>query len=632
MPGKARQRVRVLAVLLWAAAGFCEPAAGEDAWNPFQRREQIDRERRQPARADPERPPPLAPMDGAGGPSWREGPRPAWGQRPAEPVAGPALSESGAGPVIREALPPPGPAVVAVERAELQPVMTADGSGLPAEMWHGVDLRAVEELLSRLEMPPRSRALRGLWRRLWTAQASPPAGAAGPAHFEAMRLEVLFRSGLLKEAEARARATPENEGPLLAAVRARLAIALGDRETGCEQARRLAGVAADPSPMKGEMLLLSAYCAAADGNVDGARLALEIAGAEGASAAFAASALDAISAGQAFRPGVVRRLTLIDYRFLELARGEAGADLLAAAEPPLLVALSHDGKAAPHLRIAAAEAATRSNVLDPAMLAEVYRATAPAGGDVGDPMGTGGDPAARRANLFRAFEAERTPMRKARLMRALLDDARRAGLGSAVAVALARGLESLVPAAEVGWIAETAIEVGLAAGRPDVARRWLDFAQGDRGEGLQHWRLLADLADAGWRGPRGESFPAVEHLALRGRFASESLHRLVTVLDALDYQIPIPLWQEASRTPQPKEGHLPETGVLSHLQEASRRRELARTVLLAAQALGPATADRAHIIALGDAVRALRRAGLEADARALAVEAVIGGWPRMVTE
>ena len=141
--------------------------------------------------------------------------------------------------------------------------------------------------------------------------------------------------------------------------------------------------------------------------------------------------------------------------------------------------------------------------------------------------------------------------------------------------------------------------------------------------------LLADIADAKWPGRRGEGFPAVEQLAVRGQLTPDLLHRLATVLDALDYQIPIPLWEAASRTPQPAGGHLPETGVLSQLQDAAKRREFARTVVLAMRAVGPSTAETAHIIALGDAIRALRRAGLEGDARALALEAVIGAWPRM---
>jgi hypothetical protein len=93
--------------------------------------------------------------------------------------------------------------------------------------------------------------------------------------------------------------------------------------------------------------------------------------------------------------------------------------------------------------------------------------------------------------------------------------------------------------------------------------------------------------------------------------------------------VPLPLWEAANKTPQPTSGYLPETGVLSELQDASKKQEFGRTVLLVMNALGPNGADDANLIALGDSIRALKRAGLEADARRLGLEALLGSWPRL---
>ncbi len=129
---------------------------------------------------------------------------------------------------------------------------------------------------------------------------------------------------------------------------------------------------------------------------------------------------------------------------------------------------------------------------------------------------------------------------------------------------------------------------------------------------------------------RSRYLGAVEQMAIQGRLDAYLLHRLATVLDALQVQVPIPLWEIASRAPQPATGHLPATGVLSKLSDAAKKKEFGRTVLLSMQALGPNGAQGAHIISLGDSIRALRRAGLEADARRLALEAVFDAWPRTV--
>ena len=69
-------------------------------------------------------------------------------------------------------------------------------------------------------------------------------------------------------------------------------------------------------------------------------------------------------------------------------------------------------------------------------------------------------------------------------------------------------------------------------------------------------------------------------------------------------------------------------GVLTALPDAAKKKEFGRAVLLAMKAIGPNGAESAHMIALGDAIRALKRAGLEADARRLGLEALLGSWPR----
>ena len=115
---------------------------------------------------------------------------------------------------------------------------------------------------------------------------------------------------------------------------------------------------------------------------------------------------------------------------------------------------------------------------------------------------------------------------------------------------------------------------------------------------------------------------------VRGRLDAQTLDRLATLLDALDVDVPIALWDAAGRTPQPAGGYLPETGVLAELAEAAKHGEVGHTILLAMRALGPYGPAGAHVLALGDAVRALNRVHLYGDARRLALEALLPAWPR----
>ena len=147
---------------------------------------------------------------------------------------------------------------------------------------------------------------------------------------------------------------------------------------------------------------------------------------------------------------------------------------------------------------------------------------------------------------------------------------------------LVRPLAGVLSVAGTGMLAEPAVEIALAVGRVTRrARRWAETSAS-----LQHWLALIDVADPQRRGgPAGLAH--VEELAARGRLGGETLHRLATVLDALDIDVPAGIWDAASRTPQPAAGYLPETGVLAELAQSAKRKDTGRTILLAMRALGP---------------------------------------------
>ena len=163
-------------------------------------------------------------------------------------------------------------------------------------------------------------------------------------------------------------------------------------------------------------------------------------------------------------------------------------------------------------------------------------------------------------------------MQRARFLRAILDDARRSGPPLQTARVLAPVLANLQPAPDLAWFAETGVEIALIAGRFEPARRWAEAA------GLWHWPALIDLADPERRGGRLATLGPIEELVARGRLSVEALHRLATALDALDIEVPLPIWDAASRTPQPAGGYLPETGILAGLAEAAKRNDAGRTI------------------------------------------------------
>jgi hypothetical protein len=519
-----------------------------------------------------------------------------------------------------ERMPPAGVRNGPVESSDLAPVMAPDTSGLPLDLWRGLEMADIERQLAGLELPPRSPALHHLWRRMLLSSASPPAGAPSADHFMALRLEALYRSGLLGDmAEVSRSAAP---GPLARVLLARKDIGLGAREAGCATIKSLAGPSADlRGRLRGEAQVLTGYCAAVAGDGAAAGLAASLAREEGMADDVALRVLDSMSMGAKPHLGLPARVSLLDFRFLELLGPVSQMQVLEKAEPALLVALAGAPTSDLRMRTAAAEAALRLNALPPEAVSEVYRLQPQPSGRT--TPNEAGDAIVRRARLFRAAEVTQAPELQARLLRALLDDARRTGILMQTARMLAPPLGQLWPTSETGPLAEPVVEIAAAAGEYALARRWAETASN-----LQHWLALVDLADPQPRRERASALAYLDDLARRGRLGNDALHRLATVLDALDADVPIGIWEAAGRTPQPASGYLPETGVLADLAQSAQRKDTGRTILVAMRALGPNGAEGANILALGDVVRALKRTGLEPDARRLAFEALFAVWPR----
>ena len=536
---------------------------------------------------------------------------------PAEPMARGKPSE----PIAPQA-PWTSPRAGSVEKGELAPILAPDASGLPLELWRGLDLKKIEALLAGLDLPPRSPALHRLWRRVLLSSATPPAGAPNEEHFVALRLEALYRSGLLSDMEAVLDGS-NAPGPILQALRARRDIGIGRRDVGCRTIAALATPGSGlPGRLKGETQLLAGYCAAAANDAHAAGLAADLAREEGLDAELPLAVLTAFATGSKPNLALPKRVLLLDYRFLELLGPINALQVFDKAEPALLAMLAGDTGADARLQIAAAEAALRLNALQPEAAAEVYRRQPMSGAGSVDPAAQQVDPLLRRALFFQAADLARAPAQRARFLRAILDDARRSGSFLQTAGFVAPLLANVQPAPDLGWFADTAVETALAAGDFGGARQWAEAA------GLWHWLALVDVADPERRGGRLPSLGALEDMAARGRLDVETLHKLATVLDALDIDVPIAIWDAASRTPQPAGGHLPETGILAELAAASKANDAGRTILLVLRAVGAHGPDRVNLLVLGDAIRALQRIGLAVDARRLGLEALLPAWPR----
>ena len=91
------------------------------------------------------------------------------------------------------------------------------------------------------------------------------------------------------------------------------------------------------------------------------------------------------------------------------------------------------------------------------------------------------------------------------------------------------------------------------------------------GDRVRSWQLLLVTTDPLSERARSALDAGVD-IALKAGLPGPLLQRLVTALDALGEEVPIPLWDLAAKTPQPDDGYLPPTGSAQHVEGGGGRR------------------------------------------------------------
>ena len=432
----------------------------------------------------------------------------------------------------------------------------------------------------------------------------------------AVRLNALAKAGRIDQEIALLGGAMQAGEPGAAALYATALLEAGRDDEACAVAIEPPpqDVAANAKPTRAAFLI-PAYCAAVKDDQPGATLALQLARDRGVQAPISFAAIERLGKASSKPIALPKQVETFDYLFLKLDPKSLPTSLAAKASPALLSLIAHDETAPAGLRLAAAERAASLNVIDGTVLAKAYREAAAK-------LTKAATPPELRAKLFAALDAAPSAKIRAESIDALMASGRDAGIEIPLGEALRPARADLAADPEAADFAETALRAALLAGDTQGAWAWID-AGGDR---VKSWQLLLAASDPS--DSRAEAALAQgAELADKAKLPPALLHRLVTVLDALDYEVPIPLWDETGKTQQPSDGYLPETGLLSQLKEASDHGEVGRTVLLVGAVLGPKGPADANLLALGDAVRALKRVGLDAEARRIGFEALYARWP-----
>ena len=217
------------------------------------------------------------------------------------------------------------------------------------------------------------------------------------------------------------------------------------------------------------------------------------------------------------------------------------------------------------------------------------------------------------------------PAEKARLLAASLKDARTRGVLPAVAWALRPELAGLpVPELEL----ETLFELGvgeIAAGEPAAARRWHDaLVSFGHGGSFEAGALRGLLSARGFAGEAGWTAEALAERIAATKDGPRKDHAILeyAVLGALGAARTEGAYRASLTGPLAPFGAVPSPAVLEGLSAAAANGRTAETLLFVIAALGEDGLRSAHPATLVSVLGALRRAGFEPEARALAAEAL----------
>ena len=532
-------------------------------------------------------------------------------------------------PVIRKSLPP---LQENLENGSNGAIPSFQGLGRS-----GLSASEFESLQRKLTLPVKSKILSDLLTGVISGaiQDSLQSSQADETNLE--RLELLLRTGQFRKILSMAHSNDTLMRSLLFRTHFAWALlAAGQHEKSCETAYNIP-VQPNALPRKAlsQTLLLNAYCAARNRDYRSAQLSLDLARDQGSQIGIPQTILDRLASGTKKRLGVPKQFRLIDYAFLRLTNWPPHPALFELADTGFIVAVVNDPDISAIIRLGAAEAAAKRHAMTPRELEEAYLRVGVSSIQKPDSVkfDRSNNVSGRvRAGLLHRIKNTNEPGQKAQLLAQFISSSRSPGLFPVAARIAAKEIERLPQSPAILRYSDPLIEALVTAGKYERAAQLIRFSNGGRNtfqSAASRWLVMLDIAQANNVVASGSGIRVAEDIALGGQMNPDLLHKLITVLDALEYHVPIPLWNLANEKPQPSRGFLPETGHLSRLTAAAKQNQTERTILMTISAIGPDDISRAHILVLSDTIRALKAVGLERQARQLAVAALVQDWQKI---
>ncbi len=530
---------------------------------------------------------------------------------------------------------PSGPRVTVSGLTAIDPsaggLLASGSGGFNSNLWAGSPRSAIVSRLTQLPSAPNSPAMQSLLRRLLLTAATPPEGAAPPEEpsLLALRVSKLVANGWIGEAEALASRSPRDDS-YARQVWAESLLLQGREGDACGDATSLRQSANDPYWLK-----LRVLCYILQDDTQAATLTLDVMRERSvADDAFFALATALTEGGT---PQVTALPAPSGIHLALLRRANKAPPAAIAGWVPATNLLSQASGDA-NVRLAAAERAAVAGLLPADQLRAIYDAEQFTPDQLDDPEESAAKLPPPRANaLYYQSIAKRTlPAARAAAFAAALQRAESQNRFALFAEVTSDVALQIKPSPQTAWLAPYIARVLFYTGNDKAAEQWFMVLTGPTdGPTLNALQLHTGLVR-----------PSPEHLArMQGAMTwlgqnallaggakdwlMERATREIPLLDALGYIVPPDAQWAVSATTAGVSPSGPSAEALSAISRSAQDGKLGETLLDALIALGPGGPTRAQGQTVTRVVKALMAVGLRDEARAIAIEAVLGAPVRL---
>ncbi len=552
---------------------------------------------------------------------------------PAEPI-GPGPSTIDA-PPAEQTVPdkpgaPSGPRVTVADLAAIDPAgagLLSEGSGgFPATLWSGSARAAVALRIAQLPAAPNSPAMQNLMKRVLLSQGNPPAGETPPDEpsFLAQRLQKLVANGLIDEA-AMLGAQSARTDSFARQAAAEVLLLQGRDADACGDGTSLRQSSNDPYWLK-----LRVFCYLVQKDEQAATLTLNVMRERNLNDEAFFALADAMIGGTKASIAALPAPSGVHLAMMRAA-GVAPPAPVAGWVPASALLAQQSSDAA--VRLAATERAALASAIPIDELRQTYQAETFTPDQLDDPEEWAKKlpPACGNALYFRSIAARTVPSAKAAAFAAALQRAESQNRFALFATLSAPHAQQLVPSQDTAWFATSATRVLLYARRDKAAEQWLTVMTSPTDAAA----VNALHVHLGLVRPSAENLARMQNaLTWLGQNAlkagpskdwlMERATREIPLLEALGYAIPPDAqWAVSANTT----GVVPSgaaSEALIGIGRSAMDDRLGETVLNALVALGPGGPSRAQGQTVSRVARALIGVGLRDEARALAIESILG--------